>query len=111
VLAVLGILVGLAVPRFRRYKERYYVTAMLTDLRNLATTEEAYRSDVGVYSADLSALKFSPTPQVTVRIVSADSTGWSATTAHANTPSKCAVFYGEAAPLPPATARAVITCD
>jgi prepilin-type N-terminal cleavage/methylation domain-containing protein len=111
VLLVLGILVGLAVPKYRRYKERYIVSAMLTDLRNLTITEEAHWSDVGVYSADLSALKFSTTPEVTITILSADSTGWSATTTHANSSSKCAVFFGEAAPVPPATVRTIIACD
>ena len=111
VLLVIGILVGLAVPKYRRYKERYYVSAMLTDLRNLTITEEAHWSDLGVYTADLSALKFSSSPEVTITIVSADSTGWSATTTHANSSSKCAVFFGEAAPVPPATVRTVIACD
>ena len=75
-------------PKYRRYKERHYGTAMLTDLRNLAVTEEAHWSEVGVYSADLSALKFSSTPEVPITVVTADSTGWSAVTTHANTSSK-----------------------
>jgi Tfp pilus assembly protein PilE len=111
VLLVIGILVGLALPKYRRYKERYYETAMLTDLRNLAITEEAHWSDVGVYTADLSELKFASTPEVTITIASADSAGWSATTTHANSSSKCAVFFGEATPVPPATVRTIIACD
>jgi len=52
-LLIIGILVGLAIPRYHEYKRRYYLTTMVTDLRNLATTEEAYWNITGTYSMDL----------------------------------------------------------
>ena len=111
VLAVIAILVALAVPRLHDFKHRYYQATLLSDLRNVAATEEAYFSAASVYTSDLAALKFVPTQLVTITFVEADSTGWSATATHANDTITCAVFYGGAAVLPPASAKTIIACN
>ncbi len=42
VTVIIGILVALAVPKFSNTKEKAYIAAMKSDLRNLFTIEEAY---------------------------------------------------------------------
>ena len=111
VLAIVAILTALAVPRLHDFKHRYYQATLLSDLRNLAVTEESYWSAVDRYTSDMTALRFVPTNLVTVTFVEADSVGWSAKAVHANDTITCAVYYGSAAILPPATAKSVINCD
>jgi prepilin-type N-terminal cleavage/methylation domain-containing protein len=111
VLAVVAILVALAVPRLHEFKHRYYQATLLSDLRNLASTEEAYYSAVDQYTNDLAALKFVPTELVTITFAEADSTGWSAKAVHANDTITCSVYYGNAAILAPATAKSIIACN
>jgi prepilin-type N-terminal cleavage/methylation domain-containing protein len=111
VLVVIGILVGLAIPRMHGFKHQFYLTTMISDLRNLAATEEGFWSSVDSYSSDLSALRFNLTPGVTVTFVQADSSGWSATALHDDDTSHCAIYYGNAPPLPPATVKNFIGCS
>lgn len=110
VLMVISILVGLAIPRFREYKRKYYITVMTSDLRNLAVTEEAYWSEEGTYSMDVGALKFVASPDVKVRMITADTTGWSARASHDKNGAICAIYYGAAPALAPATVKNVIGC-
>lgn len=110
VLVVIGILVGLAIPRYQAYKRRFYVVTMVTDLRNLAIAEEAYWNSGGSYSTDLRGVQFTNTPPVSVTMVSADSLGWSARATYAGDSTICAIFYGEAPVLSPATIKNVIGC-
>lgn len=111
VLVVIGILVGLAIPRMHGFKHQFYLTTMISDLRNLAATEEGYWSSVDSYSSDLNALRFNLTPGVWVTFVQADSTGWSASATHEDDTSHCAIYYGNAPPLPPATVKNFIGCS
>ena len=41
VVAIIGILAAIAIPKFVNTKEKTYVAQMKSDLRNLATAEEA----------------------------------------------------------------------
>jgi prepilin-type N-terminal cleavage/methylation domain-containing protein len=111
VLVVIGILVGLAIPRMHSFKHQFYITTMISDLRNLAATEEGYWSSVDSYSSDLNALRFNTTPGVWINFVQADSTGWSATATHNDDTSSCSIYYGNALPLPPATVKNFIGCS
>jgi len=111
VLVIIAILVALAVPRIHGAKHRFYIATMVEDLRNLAVTEESYWSAIDTYTNDMVALKFQPSPGVTITFVTADQTGWSATASIVNDTSVCAVYYGTAAVLPPATTKAIIGCQ
>lgn len=107
----MGILTALAVPRIHMYKHRFYIATMISDLRNLAVTEESYFGASDFYTNDVNALKFVPSPYVSIIFVEADSTGWSAKAAYVNDTSICAVYYGNAAVLPPATTKSTIACQ
>ena len=109
-LLIIGILVGLAIPRYHEYKRRYYLTTMVTDLRNLATTEEAYWNITGTYSMDLRVIQYSSSPRVSISLVSADTLGWAATASYAGDSATCAIYYGNAPVLAPATLKDVIGC-
>lgn len=110
VLVVMGVLVGLAIPRYREYKRRFYVTTMVTDLRNLASTEEAYWNIAGTYSTDLRLIQYSSSPRVSISMVSADTLGWAAKASYAGDSAMCAIYYGNAPVLAPATLKNVIGC-
>lgn len=110
VLLVIGVLVGLAIPRYHEYKRRYYVTTMVTDLRNLATTEEAYWNITGTYSTDLRLIQYNSSPRVSISMVSADTLGWAAKANYAGDSAMCAIYYGTAPVLAPATLKDVIGC-
>jgi len=110
-LIVAGVLVGMAVPLFRGYTHRYRVASMVSALRRFAAAQEAYWRDVGSYSAAGSVLRYEPTHGVTVTPVSADSLGWSARATFDGDPTVCAIYYGDAPILPPATRRNVIGCS
>jgi Tfp pilus assembly protein PilE len=109
-MVVMGILVGLAIPRYRQYKRRYYLTTMVSDLRNLATTEESYWNISGTYSTDLVQIQYNASPHVSIGMVSADTLGWAARASYAGDTAICAIYYGNAPVLPPATIKNLIGC-
>src|SRR5678809_408839 len=50
VVVIIGILAAIAIPKFANTKQKAYITAMKSDLRNLVTSEEAYFSDSSSYT-------------------------------------------------------------
>ena len=50
VVVIIGILAAIAIPKFANTKNKAYVTAMKSDLRNLLTAEEAFFSDSTYYT-------------------------------------------------------------
>lgn len=80
VVVIIGILAAIAIPKFSSTKEKAYEASMKSDLKNLATSEEAYYSDKNSYSTDTSQLNFNTsTGNVLVISTTAATTGWSAT--------------------------------
>src|SRR6202162_4566678 len=68
VVVIIGILAAIAIPKFANTKDKAYVAAMKSDLRNLATYEEQYAADNnGAYfSGNGAAQGFTPSKDVTV---------------------------------------------
>lgn len=112
VMVVLGVLATIAIPKFNKTRERAFVSSMKSDLRNLATAQEAYYSEGNNfrYTTSLGALGLQVSSGVDVSIGAADSRGWSATASHAASATECALFYGDAAAVDPATEPGVVTC-
>src|SRR6266571_5896491 len=81
VVVIIGLLATIAIPKFSNTKEKAFVGTMKSDLRNLATAEEAFFYDSAKYTTN-----FAPARQ-------------------------CALFSGNAAPLSPATVEGRITCQ
>jgi Tfp pilus assembly protein PilE len=111
---IIGILAAIAIPKFSQTREKAYVSAMKSDLKNLASQQEIFYADNYTYTTDVSVatgLGFASSEGVTVAIGVANGTGWSATATHTGTGETCAVFYGDAAAVAPATIAGAIACD
>ena len=111
VVVIIGILAAIAIPKFSATREKAYFAAMKSDVKNLASQQEIYYSDNYLYIPDASALGFSQSEGVTVTIGAATGTGWSASSSHSGTTQTCAVFYGDAAAVAPATVAGAVTCS
>lgn len=120
VVVIIGILAAIAIPKFAQTRERAYVSAMKSDLRNLATEQEIWYSDpanpaltysdVPTAAAEI-AFVFSEGVDLTGAAFTGTGTGWSALIGHDGTGIQCAVYYGDAALVAPATSPGVIGCD
>ena len=113
VVVIIGILAAIAIPKFSNTKEKAYVAAMKSDLRNLVTAQESYFADQnpGVYG-NLAAL--SPayyTPSTGVAIVANPTSGisYNATATHTGTVQTCAIYINETVSAP-ATAEGAPGC-
>ena len=95
VVVIIGILAAIAIPKFANTKEKAYIAAMKSDLRNLVTAEESYFADNVTYTNALGTA-FNASAGVTVSIASPSGTGWSATAAHNGTTKTCAIYVGAA---------------
>jgi type IV pilus assembly protein PilE len=112
VVTVIGLLSAIAIPRFTTVKQKANVATMQTALKNLGQAEETYFSEHGEYTANLDSLNFQPSGDLTLTVVEATRTGWSATIEHPQAvPRKCAFFLGSAAAVPPATNQGAMGCQ
>jgi type IV pilus assembly protein PilA len=99
VVVIIGILAAVAIPKFSQTKGRARTSALKSDLRNLATAQEAYFFQHQNYSNDTLTLGFRPTPGVVIQFETVTPQGWSATAYHQQAnPITCAIFVGSVAP-------------
>jgi prepilin-type N-terminal cleavage/methylation domain-containing protein len=97
VVVIIGILAAIAIPKFANTKDKAYVAAMKSDLRNLATYEEQYAADNnGAYfsgtATTASPLQgFTPSQNVTVTATNAAGPpqSWTATAVHSQSAKTC----------------------
>jgi len=112
VIVIIGILVTILIPRFANSREKAFVAAMKSDLRNLATAEESYFYDYDSYTNSVTMLPaFNATNGVTVTVNAASQTGWAASAASINTGIQCYLYVGNAGPLGAATQEGQVACD
>jgi len=111
VVVIIGILAALVIPSFANTKGKANVARVKSDLHNLATAQESYFYEHAAYAPSIALLNVTASPQVTLTIVEASNSGWSATAVHpATVPVSCALFYGTATPLAPATLPGQVAC-
>jgi len=111
VVVIIGLLAVIAIPKLSNTKQKAYVAQMKSDLKNLATAEEAFFYDSTFYTTNLAALNnFRASTGVTLTVASATPGGWSAQAIHAQTTRQCALFQGNAPPIAPAVIEGRITC-
>ena len=121
VVTIIATLAMIAIPRFMMSRQNTFFAAMKADLKNAANAQEIYYSDhnyqyAGSAGQDANIaleLEFASSQGVGVTIQAAGSTGWSALATHAGlnfATQKCAMFYGNAPPLPPATKPGLSNC-
>ena len=102
VVVIIGILAAIAIPKFANTKDKAYVAAMKSDLRNLATYEEQYAADNnGAYFAGTATMLtpmqgFTPSQNVTVTavLVAGPPQAWSASTVHSLSAKVCSNATG-----------------
>jgi prepilin-type N-terminal cleavage/methylation domain-containing protein len=114
VVVIIGILAAIAIPKFAATKEQAYVADMKSDLRNLATAQEAYAGDNNTYYAGAvpsGALVYSPSQSISIVVTEATTVGWAAVASTSFTPRTCALYSGTATPPSPAVTEGVIACS
>ena len=114
VIVIISILAAIAIPKFGSSKEKAYVSKMISDLRNIATAQEAFVTDNLIYYSGVvpgGNLIYSPSPGVTIVINEGTVAGWAATASFASSTTRtCALFSGLATPPAPATIEGTIAC-
>jgi type IV pilus assembly protein PilA len=113
VVVIIGIIAAIAIPKFANTKTKAYVASMKTDLRNLATAQESYYYTNEIYTTNIASLSFTPSSGVVINIPEATAAGWSAEATHPLLigMSKCALFFGVATAVAPATLEGQIACN
>jgi prepilin-type N-terminal cleavage/methylation domain-containing protein len=102
VVVIIGILAAIAIPKFANTKDKAYVAAMKSDLRNLATYEEQYAADNqgayfgGTADSNTPLQGFTPSSNVTITVtnVAGPPPDWSASATHSQSPKTCAMAIG-----------------
>ena len=113
VVVIIGILASIAIPKFSSIRQKSFRSSMMSDLRNMAVTQEGYHNRTFSYSNSLTALEAVVSEGVTVTVTEATNTGWAATATHSGAAGEqCGMFNGTAAAAngSPATAVGVVTC-
>ena len=127
VVVIIGILAAIAIPKFAATKEKAYLASMKSDLKNLATAQEAYFADNFVYMAGTASnllgvgtplptgcaaadCLFTPSAGVTIVAALGGNPGWTATANHDQTLKGCAIFLGDNTTAP-ATVEGEPKCD
>lgn len=75
VITIIGILAAVAVPQFGAYRRKGYDADAQANARNMALAQEAYFVDNNTYTdtlADLTALGYNQSPNITPAIVTGD---------------------------------------
>ena len=112
VVVIIGILAAVAIPKFQSTKGKANAATLKSDLRNLATAQEAYFYEKQVYSTNTAALNVSLSTGVTITWGTVNGSGWAAKITHPLAyPIECAMFIGGVPPLPPATVEGQLLCQ
>lgn len=109
VLAIIGLLATIVIPRFASSRERALIAVMKSDLHSLETQEEVRKVDSGSYATLFPVAVWSPSTGVTGPTITLTADGWTASVGHVSSRRVCAIFVGSTS-LPPATEEGVPTC-
>lgn len=114
VVVVIGVLAGIAIPKFSNTKGKAYTSAMMADLRNLNSAQEAFFSDSNRYysgSVPTTGFMSQPSLAVTLSLQNVSAAGWAGVATHSQTTKICAIYFGTGGPLAPATREGVPMCS
>ncbi len=116
VVVVIGILAAIAIPRYSTARNKAFIISVTSDLRILASQQEAYQSRTQAYASDwvdLTDLTITDGVNISINEVNLGQ-GWAATGYHDALPGRiCGIFYGNAsaANATPATTAGVVVCQ
>ena len=112
VVVIIGVLAAFAIPKFQSTKGKANAASLKSDLRNLATAQEAYFYENLVYTTNVASLNVKLTTGVTITWGTVGSGGWAAKVTHPLAyPIECAIFMGSAPPMAPATVEGQLACQ
>jgi prepilin-type N-terminal cleavage/methylation domain-containing protein len=112
VVVIIGLLAAIAIPKFQNTKGKSYTASLRSDLRNLATAEEAYFYSNNAYTNSLTDLNISLSSGVTITFGTTNAAGWAAKVTHPLAwPIECAMFIGGVPPVPPAANEGLMVCQ
>ena len=112
VVVIIGILAAVAIPKFQSTKGKANAATLKSDLRNLATAQEAYYYEHLAYTTSTTALNVALSSGVTITWGTVGTAGWSAKITHPLAyPIECAMFIGSVPPMPPATVEGQLLCQ
>jgi len=112
VVVIIGVLAAIAIPKFQTTKGKANAATLKSDLRNLATAQEAYFYTNNVYTTNLTTLNVSLSAGVTVTWGTVNGAGWGAKLTHPlAAPIECAMFLGGVPAISPATTEGMLTCQ
>ncbi len=112
VVVIIGILAAIAIPKFSNTKEKAYLAAMKSDLRNLVTAEEAYFSDFTTYTSTGADANYTTSAGVTVviSVTAGPPVSYNGVATHTGTAESCAIYINES-PSAPATNEGEPRCS
>ncbi|SRR5512135_2182341 len=87
IIAIIGILVGIAIPQLASYRNRGFNASSISDLKNMCIAQEAYFADSQIYTqniANLVAYGYTQTPGVTPIIMGANNASYSMRASHSS---------------------------
>jgi Tfp pilus assembly protein PilE len=114
VVAIVGVVAVLAaaIPWLARRTAKADVAAVRADLQELVTAQEGWFYERAAYAPSIEALKVTASEGVRLTIVEGTAAGWSATAVGSvGGRAVCAVYFGAARPVPPATAAGQVACE
>ena len=112
VVVIIGVLAAIAIPKFQSTKGKANAATLKSDLRNLATSQEAYFYENLTYTSNVAALNVKISNGVTITWGTVGTAGWSAKVTHPLAyPIECAIFMGSVPPLPPAVTEGQLVCQ
>ena len=112
VVVIIGVLAAIAIPKFQSTKGKANAATLKSDLRNLATAQEAYFYDKGIYSTSPASLNVALSSGVTITWGTVNAAGWAAKITHPLAyPIECAMFIGSVPAMPPATVEGQLLCQ
>lgn len=113
VVVIIGILAAIAIPKFAQTKERAVIAKMRADLRNLATSQEAYFNDhMTYYSGGVPSteMAYAPSTGVSISISSVTAAGWAASATSTGTSVECQLYLGSGGPMGIALQEGSVAC-
>lgn len=112
VVVIIGVLAAIAIPKFQNTKGKANTAALKSDLRNLATAQEAYYYENLTYTTSTAALNVNLSSGVTITWGTVGTQGWAAKVTHPLAyPIECAMFMGTVPPMPPAVVEGQLLCQ
>lgn len=113
VVLIIGLLAAIAIPKFSQTKERAVIAKMRSDLRNLATSQEAYFNTYLTYyggGIPSAVMAYAPSTGVSIALSNVTAAGWAASATSTGTAVECQLYAGSGGPMGVAIQEGSVAC-